>query len=85
MLAEGEASYDGGTTFITHVRASEGNSSGGTSTGAITLLDFFNVDNTANCKYRFSAASLSGSSQIYGSVSNEAQTVCSFERIADAQ
>ena len=48
-------------------------------------IDFFNVDNTANCKYRFSAASLSGSSQIYGAVSNEAQTVCSFERIADAQ
>jgi hypothetical protein len=85
VQVEGNASYDGGSTFITHVRASEGNSSGGTSTGAITLLDFFNVDNTSNCKYRFNASSLAGISQIYGATSSIAQTVCSFERIADAQ
>ena len=81
----GEASYDNGSTFVSHVRASEGNASGGTSTGAITLLDFFNVDNITNCKYRFKASSVSGSSQIYGASSNLAQTVCSFERIADVQ
>lgn len=85
VQVEGNASYDGGSTFITHVRASEGNSSGGTSTGAITLLDFFNVDNTSNCKYRFNVASVSGISQIYGANSSIAQTVCSFERIADVQ
>lgn len=85
VMVEGHASYDGGSTFITHVRASEGNSSGGTSTGAITLLDFFNVDDISNCQYRFNASSLTGSSQIYGASSSVASTVCSFERIADVQ
>ena len=85
VMVEGHASYDGGSTFITHVRASEGNSSGGTSTGAVTLLDFFNVDDISNCQYRFNASSLTGSSQIYGASSSIASTVCSFERIADVQ
>ena len=82
----GEASYDGGSTYLEHVKSSEGNSSGGTSTGAITLLDFFNVDNISNCKYRFNSSSMAGSSQIYGEGSaNSIQTTCVFERIADVQ
>lgn len=85
VMIEGNASYDGGSSFIIHVRASEGNSSGGTCTGAITLLDFFNVDDIANCKYRFNCTSLTGNSQIYGASASAAYTVCSFERIADAQ
>jgi len=82
----GQASYDGGSTYLQHIISSEGNSSGGTSTGGITLLDFFNVDNISNCKYRFYAESLAGSSQIYGESNVDGiHTTCVFERIADVQ
>ena len=82
----GQASYDGGSTYLQHIISSEGNSSGGTSTGGITLLDFFNVDNISNCKYRFYAESLAGISQIYGESNVDGiHTTCVFERIADVQ
>lgn len=81
----GWASYDGGSTYNESVKASEGNSSGGTSTGSITLLDFINVDNASNFKYKFLTESLASNSQIYGASGNIMYTTCVFERIADAQ